>query len=197
MSFDDTAETITDDRHPDWRVRIVVDYDAELPYDESAAHVVSLDGNQYDAPAGADADSVRRAWSYYQTDASGIGHWRDEYALTERYLRIWHGASHFEYVSSCDGSWIVFDSAERREAWGCDPEHVPSNVNGTASEWRACVESDVYGIVVERFRTGHTVWNDGTEDDPEEWAVIESVWGFYGAEYAQQAARELLTETAS
>jgi hypothetical protein len=181
--IDDTAETLTDDALPGWRARIVIDDAPEQPYDDGAAHVVSLDGGHYDAPAGADPDSVRRAWDYFRYD----------YDRTERYLRIWHGATHFEYVTTRDGSWIVYDSTERRAFWG-SAEYASSNVKATADEWRAYVEGDVYGIVIERHRTGHTVWDDGTEDDPEEWTMINSIWGYYGAEYAEQAARELLTE---
>jgi hypothetical protein len=187
---DYTADTITRDDRPGWRARIEYDPCAEPPFDDYAAHVVSLDDGTTE-PGYVNASRIREAWEHYR---HGPG---DAYELLTRYLGMWHGATHVEFVTPPEGYWIVFDSPERREEWGCAPERVPSNVEGTAEEWRAYVVGEVYGVIVERHRTGTIAWNDGTTDELENWGHVDSCWGFYGAEYAKQEARRMLDEASA
>jgi hypothetical protein len=159
--------------------------DAEPPFDEYAAHVVGLDDDSTE-PGHVNASRIREAWEHYRY---GPG---NAYELLTRYLGIWHGATHVEYVTPNEGYWVVFDSPERREQWGCTLEHVPDNVKGTAEEWRAYIQGEVYGVIVERHRTGTIAWDDETADAIEEWVHVDSRWGFYGSDYVEQEARRML-----
>jgi hypothetical protein len=60
------------------------------------------------------------------------------------------------------------------------------------NEWRAYVEGDVWGYVVER-----KVDLSMTDCDViESWEEVDSCWGFYGEEWAEQAAVEALDDEA-
>lgn len=141
---------------------------------------------------------------YYEVDAkteagddfeNAAGHFLSYYGMRkgtealERFLRIFHGTRDFRtfrYSSSPDSAvYVAFDSARMRGAWGCD-EDATGGAQGTAAEWQAYIDGDVYVVAVEHRP------DDSTEDD--DWEEVEdaAIRGFYGEKWATQAAIDQL-----
>ncbi len=188
---DTIADTITDDALPGWRAVIHYDMSASEPYGDALAPALLVWdrwdrgrpewGSQVYRPT--DADTIAGAFRHYADDD-----------LFTRYLRIWHGVTTVEHVSHRDGTVLIFDTADWRSHVGM-PEHaLPADLSGEAHEWRAYVDGDVYGVVVEHHRTGTTTWDDDRTDDVDDWEHVDSCWGFFGFEYATERATEMLHE---
>jgi hypothetical protein len=186
MTDDDVVAT----RGEDLRVRLELDNTPEPPYDEGSAPILRLDGRNH-------VDQVTETTNYLVHPRIMVAAqtWNFDDNLFIRYLRAFHGVTRTEYYASGRDRYFSFDPADWRERVGCpDPAEHPDVNPADMSEWEAYVEGDVYGWVVERRVT----WR--REDDPtvtrDEWVEVESCWGFYGREYAEEAAREALEETA-
>jgi hypothetical protein len=191
---DHTVDTITRDDRPGWRARIEQDTTGQEPYGDALAPalMVPYDGRPYfgrEVYVPADADSLISALRWY-VERHGV---HDGADLFSRYLRIWHGTSTVETFSTRDGLVLIFDTADWRTHVGVI--QLPIDLSGEAAEWRAYFDGEVYGVIVERLRTGRTLWDDGSSPDRvEEWTIEESCWGFFGTEYASTEARRMLDD---
>jgi hypothetical protein len=121
----------------------------------------------------------------------------------KRYLTVFHGtldAREFSYSYSPDSAvYLAFDSADMRKTWGCADDYAEAAL-GTASEWQAYIDGDVYGIAVERRVTISSTTTFQGESVPmpdvESWEEVDdsACWGYYGETYATEAAIELLED---
>jgi len=114
----------------------------------------------------------------------------------ERYLKIYHDGNLVEYGPNrgTDYTYVAYVTRTLWESWGNTGEVGRADLD----EWRAYVEGDTYGVMVE-YRP--TVELDGCTDpeffnvpiDHDGWTETDATcWGFYGQQYAEESAREEL-----
>ena len=72
-------------------------------------------------------------------------------------------------------------------------EKATALLRGEVETYDQYLTGDVFGIVLTRDETDE----DGDEIDPEDCEELDSCWGFFGAEYAEQTAREWIDAHAS
>jgi hypothetical protein len=111
----------------------------------------------------------------------------------ERYLRIFHGNTlthSYGPNQGTDYTYFAFDTEEWRDRMGLAAP--PLSHETPLNEIRAWIEGDVWGIgVEERYNP-----DEGLEPD-EGWDETEEgmTWGYYGAKYATEEAKELFALT--
>lgn len=197
-----------------YRVRIQLDTDAERPYDEGACPILQVIMQPYEGyRATAFNDAARPfelTFERFSTAHSRKGPWKVTETF-ERYLRIFHGTKNFATYHlgySREYGYIAFDTKAWLEEIGVteeNPDIEPvDRAEPCLDEIRAWAEGDVYGWIVEKevfwTKTFHDAngepLNEGgdVEDDESgsDWIETESCWGFYGRDYAEQAAKEAL-----
>lgn len=132
---------------------------------------------------GFDAADISRAWAYYR-DAEKV----------ERWLRICHEVPAVESWSDRHGNWWFAIATPKwvREALGGIEAHTVGELKQTAQFVQDWAEGNVYGYEVERKLTGKKVYADGSEFGFEEWAEVDSCWGFVGDKWAEENALEAL-----
>ena len=181
----------------DLRVRLVRDDYPDEPYDDGHSPILRL--------------YPLRSWGGWRADhidtigghtPAGIGEivtaaekWAGNPDLFGRYLRMFHGTTEVQwYDGRQDGAdyvYVTFDTADWREHHQIAPEQREVI---DMSEWRAYCEGDVYGYVIEQ----RTTWRrDGSTETRQSWETVDSCWGFYGNQYAEQAAREAFEDLTS
>jgi len=156
----------------------------ERRYSESAEHVMV--GSR---PTG-DDDRIAEAaarWSH-----------PGDHAKFEKYLRAYYAVTQVKWYGpndATDSTYVSYDTAAWREYVGAPEKSV------NMDEWISYLEGDVYGYRVERkvhvyqdkrIHSGDDFRTESTEYD--EWEEVDSCWGFYGHEYATEAAEEALSE---
>lgn len=170
---------------PDWDGQATV-----LRYDYRTWDVESKTGTD-------EGDTLAHALShflYYYGSRRGL-------ETFKRYARIFHGTRDFRtfhYSYSPDSvEYMALDSAAARTAWGYDGD---DGAEGTAHDWQAYIDGDVYGVAIERRVNVRTVKTaDGetlSDDESDEWDEDRdtAVWGHYGEDWAVLAARDLLND---
>ena len=168
---------------------IRMDSEPESPdYDAQAPAVIGYEWGRrantrtigWNDRTGTHADPVADAWLKARNEY-------DDEDLADRFVRIFHGVRAIHHLrSSVDQySWaVVFDDPAWRDAMGITPETVLDRDN-LASEVQAYLDGDVYGIGYAVFPERTTHETPVEYDDFEE--LIEC-WGFYGDDYAREAA---------
>lgn len=169
-----------------FRVRLQLDDSAEQPYDDGATPILQLEAGRSDYVGGHRAEAFNKQAAPYLDAFRAFESTGQQLEVFERYLRIFHGAVkvqgwHTGY--SREYGYLAFDTAAWRESVGAPDTLADEDY---LAEVRAWAEGDVYGWVVEQDATHNT---EGEED----WQEVESCWGFYGRDYAEQAAKEALT----
>jgi hypothetical protein len=179
-------QTIKSTTHKNLRVRIVHDEDAAAPefdypitYNPRSRNIL---GNTT-ADAEQDADIARKV-----RDGEYIG------------IPVWayvHGSSTIEAAYSnpfgCQwdsgrSGWTYMTKAQAREHYGV--KRITKAIRAQAIDFLKCMVSEfddylqgnVYGFIVE---------NTDTDEN------LDSCWGFYGAKYAEESAREALKQMES
>jgi hypothetical protein len=191
MSYSETIET-----RGDFRVRIVIDEDADKPYDDGGSPIIRIDRRREQA------EQVTDVTSYEVADGlvAAARRWSHEPDLFERYARIFHGVTAIKWYDPHDGdyTYVTCDPAHWRAAMGLTDEYMAAhpdvdfNLTGGLTEWRAWCEGEVYGYVVEHLE--HYTSDTEPTRRLNRWEDIDSLFGLYGHEYAEQAAREALDE---
>lgn len=176
-----------------FRLTLTRDDVAESPADDDGTvPMVYLDNHYQQTYDG--ADDVKRAWEHYRDEANT----RDPYALLERWLRIYVGATRVAtgHIGAYQGSPLVvtFDTPAWRELTGWTPELEGDPAAQSLKLWRQWAEGDVYVVTIEQLRNGITQWEDGEETPAHDWAPIDSLAGLYGEDYAKEQAAEMLAE---
>lgn len=178
----------------DYRAVIKLDDSAEKPYDDGATPILSREFRGYGA-----------RWEAVNSQADDLAgllnelEQRFEEDDIERFLRIFVGAYSVEWDSSSNCRYLAFDTPEWREKMGLTDEYMagaeldPSKLaEGSLKEILAWAEGDVWGVGLEK----RVRWSTEDEDyeDMDTWEEDEDgfVWGYYGHEYAEQEARDLL-----
>lgn len=113
------------------------------------------------------------------------GYTRTAIDTFERYLKIFHDGSIYEYGpnQSTDSYYVAYVTrAMFVESWGNTGEVAPAEMG----EYVAWLEGDVYGVGVEKAIAFD---EDG---DPIAWAEVDDimVWGHYGEDWAKRAAED-------
>lgn len=167
-----------------YRVKKVIDTNPGEPYDDGGTPIIMFDGKPLRGTDHRGISQVENITSYRvppRIVKAARKFWLDyspseAYAIFERYLRAFHGATSVEWArgySWGEPTYVTFTTPE----WA---EKVGASETATAdmTQWKAYLEGDVYGIVVEREDT----WlkSDDHEITMTTWEEVDSVWGFYG-----------------
>ena len=127
-----------------------------------------------------DDDTLVRALDYYRARAwqHGSG-WLD--ACLTRYARLFLGATGLVQIDTQDNTLWACDNTALRNLWGSPDSYVfgPDDTREIA----AWMEGECYGYVVQERET----------TDPDEWEDIDSCFGLIGRDWAEQAARDALS----
>jgi hypothetical protein len=171
----DGSLIVTDDRYPGWRARLVVDEDFGQPWGDALAPALLIEHRRHAVLASEvyrpkDADRIMAAWRHL-----GGG------ATFERHLRLVYGTTAISHVTGQDFTVIIFDTGEHRAHAGITGD---CDLTGEVHEWRAWLDGDVYGVIVEQ----HTATGC--------WIGHDSLWGLYGYDYASSEAATMLAATA-
>jgi hypothetical protein len=161
------------------RVVLFDDPDPDAPYDDGSSPLLRLYSFRNDWRA----EQVTEVTSYvvHPRIVEALARWARDSSLFERYCRIFHGATTFQYWDS----FVSLDPADWREKVGAPAGSV------STKEWRAYIDGDVYGIAEQEVVTVTATNQSGEEvSRRQDWLTTDSVWGFYGYEYAVEAARE-------
>lgn len=180
-------------RRNDMRLRLVRDDFPAEPYHDGQSPILRL------YPLGGvgwRADYIDSIGGYPPAaidDIAAAGsRWGRDRELFERYLRMFHGTTAVQwYDGRCGGGdyvYVTFDTADWRQHHGIADGQIDVI---DMSEWQAYCEGDVYGYIIEE----HAAWQ-GTDsagaviDTMQTWETVDSCWGFYGFDHAEQAARQ-------
>lgn len=195
-----TVETYTDDKHPNVRVRLVLDTNPSEPDGDALAPTVrvSTGGRMFRSASAAFATGPYQPTNVSAGDVAKAWERWGDWGHVGRYLRMFHGATAVEYITPHDGgdTFVIFDTPDFREHVGVT--ETPTNLEGEVNEWRAWVEGDVYGVIVETRATTATVVRDGAtgdvirEENGEMWEHEDACFGYFGREYAESEARSQL-----
>lgn len=181
-----------------YRVYLEADDSGEKPYDEGAVPTLSREFRGY----GSRWEAVNDAGEDFTGLLNALEE-RFEEAEIERFIRIFLGAYSVEWESSDNCRYLAFDTAAWREKVGITDEWLDRTDNdrsklaeGSLSEIIAWANGEVYGYVLERRMNRHSTYTDPAtgetvkEDESEHWEILDSCWGFFGYEYATEAAIE-------
>lgn len=118
---------------------------------------------------------------------------RSDLEMLGKYLRAYHGTKVIRQWSSDDYTYITYDTAQWREYIGFPvgselPGSYEASVN--LDEYRAWCEGDVYGYIIEREVTWVRADMPDSRDTMTTWEEVDSCWGFYGWEQAEESAAE-------
>lgn len=184
-AYEEIIETSDDGRY---RVKLVQDYDAEEPYDDGQSPILRYDSRY-------SRDTAHVGGSARPTDDDE----RIEYAAKrwgidshefELYLKAFYGVTQIITWSSRDYTYVTYDSARWREYVGLTEEYLAEHgrkYTVSLDEYRAWCEGDVYGYVVEK----NVTWTaDDNRNEMSTWEHEDSCFGFYGYDWAVQAAKE-------
>lgn len=196
------------------RVRLERDDSPEQPYDEGACPILQI-ATDYYGSGEATAFNMQAAIFEKPFDVfnRAFGGRRGLEAF-ERYLRIFHGTKSFStYNLRITGQYgyIAFDTKAWLEEIGVtedNPDIEPvDRASGSLDEVKAWAEGDVWGYIIEKEVFWTKTYHDENGDDlasvhlptiesGQEWVEITdgSCWGFYGRDYAEQAAKEAFNE---
>lgn len=135
-------------------------------------------------------------------------HFAGRLKLFEKYLRAFHGATVIKQYgpnNATDYTYIVYDTPAWVKSIGYDDKIAPRADYDAAKavqmdEYIAYLEGDVYTYDVERkvhVKSRKDIHVNGEplrteEREYDEWELVDSCGGFYGEEYAREAALEAL-----
>jgi hypothetical protein len=197
MTYSETVKT-----EGNYRVRLVIDEDADAPYDDGAAPIMRLDYYRGGGWRAAHVDQGNRPRDCDDRIEEAAQRWGSDFDLLEKYLRAYHGTTKVQTWHSGEYWYITYDSAVWRDYTGAPVDAIVGE--DLMAEYRAYVEGDVWGYVVEKRVTWHTDEPvadidrpGGTYADRDSWEHVDSCWGFYGQDYAREAAAEALAAAKS
>ena len=166
----------------DRRLVLALDMDTQEPYDDGGSPILWRDYTR----GGWHAEQEEKISSYtvHPRIVEALQRWgpHDIGDHFGRYVRAFHGATVVDTYQDRDGRlYVTLDPREWREEVGAAEGSV------SLEEWRAYCEGDVYGWIIQERVT----WTkDGSDETREDWEDVDSCWGFYGRQYAEEAARE-------
>jgi len=212
------SDTYTDvvEERGEYRAKITIDTSPHEPKNEMGCPVLRIDSDGWRGSA----TVTDTGYGFGSTRANGInlmsaddaleycirqrGSAVDGVEMFSRWLRVWHGGSAVGYhlgYSREYGYCAYVTEAMVRNGWGNTTGPVPEP---ELSEWEAYCDGDVYWISVERRllkRTEYVTFDDRhpvDADEAEVWfeEADSVVGGYYGEQYAREAALEALDDYA-
>ena len=174
----------------DFRVRLAYDDSADKPYDDGATPIFTVERSGY----GRSVEAFNSQAEKYVGAVAEILDRHDMETLA-RFVKIFYGATKLDtfYSEGIRGHYVAFDTAEWREEVGAPVEYLKDEY--FLSEVRAWAEGEVFGYIVEKRVSYTKAYEDGRDDvEDAEWEDVDSCWGFYGREWAEQAAIEALND---
>lgn len=204
MSDENVVMETTDSKHRTWRVRLERDESPEAPYDDGSVPLWRVEHSglgwrtEQVKMTSYDAVDVRLSDAVNRFNGPTVH-------KVERWLRAYHDVTIVEHWYSGNAWYIAADDGDWRKAMGVTPEqivHEYERAGSLMSEYKAWVEGEVYGYVIERKRVAYTTVIEpadgeiiGTEKT-EVWTEIDdvegSMSGLFGQEYATEKAAEEL-----
>jgi len=183
-----------------WRVLLRPDEYPDEPDDDSGPPIIRIDRSRYRSGLSSSAEHVMTGSRPAGNDSrieEAAERWASDLNLFEKYLRAYHGTTQtMQYGPNqvTDYTYIAYDTAEWRAYVGFKEGKLPPPGSVNLNEWRAYLEGDVYYYTVQKQVTWKT--DDPDFDDETRWEDVPdySVGGFYGYQYAEESAREALTE---
>lgn len=193
-----TVETITVDAFPGFRARIVADTDPQEPYDDGSVPIIQLDYSRSWGTYNAAQVTGITSYTLPRGIVDAARRWGKDVDTFTRYARIFHGVTRVETYGpnvSTDYTYLALDPADWRDEVGASVEAVAAQ-DDLMSEYRAYLEGDTYGVIVEKSETWRNV---ATDDERDDWAEVDACWGFYGDAdgYVTDRAREMIAENAT
>jgi hypothetical protein len=201
MTYSETLE-----ERNGYRVRLELDEYPEPPYDCSSSPILRIDYRSYGGGATFVDTSEMRPHEEDEYILNAISHWQTspgdrDWKLFEKYLRAFFGVRIIETWASQDYWYVTYDSEGWRKSLGFDSqEQEDKHAKPNMDEYKAWCEGEVYYYVVEKRVEWRKV--DPTTDDPDyldtmhTWETVDSCGGFYGDEYAREAALEAFVSEA-
>jgi hypothetical protein len=92
-------------------------------------------------------------------------------------------------------AYLAFDTAAWAETVGAPAEHLATE--DYLSEIRAWAEGDCWGWILEKQRHWTKTYADGETEQGSSWEHVDSCYGYYGRQYAAEAAEAALVNEAS
>lgn len=182
------VEVVGTHRMPDgteYRVGLRRDDEPQEPYDDGGWPILQVEYKHYDYVATA----FNKQAEPYVDKFNELFERLRELRTWERFAKIFLGSKHvheYGFNRGTDYSYIAFDTPEWRENVGA-PEDLSKEK--PLAEIQAWIEGEVYGWIVQ------TRYNPDEELAPwEDWETQDSCYGFYGSEWAKEAALEALKE---
>jgi hypothetical protein len=184
----DPVDIITDGRRPALRVLICRDADLDQPWGDTLAPALLVDHRR---------GHTRLAGDVFQPAGGG----RIEAAYErfndpdrfERLLRQRYGTTAIAWVDTPGMTVVVFDTTDYRRHAG---DVGQADVTAEQHQWRAWIDGDVYGIIVQHRVDGPPAPACG-HDPPDSWVELGHRRGFYGLPAARQCAQHLLQDRIS
>lgn len=168
-----------------YRVRLIADESPDEPYDDGQSPLLRLGYvNQF----GWIAEHVMNTGRPLDDDSrieEAAQRWGSDFRMLEKYLRAYYGTTEIKTWHSGSYWYITYDTAKWRAYVGLDTPGATGHIN--MDEWRAYCEGDVWGYDVEQNVTWH---RDDSDETLQTWESVDSCWGFYGYDYAKEAATE-------
>jgi hypothetical protein len=175
------------------RVRILVDDDPMMPYNDGGSPILLVDSGHEDyrvtQVTGAtsyvlDADLVSLVHEHLtQTD--------DVHTLVETLAEPFGVTTVETYDTPYPCLYITLDPADWREKVGAPEGSV------SLDEWKAYIEGECYGYVVEELVTWVALDSATVPDfarSEERWETVDSCWGFYGIEHVTEEAKRVFEQ---
>ena len=191
-----------------YRVRLEYDDSPDKPYDDGAVPILTVERYRQVEAFNSQAEDYVHAVTEILD--------RHDYDTLERFVKIFYGAVKMDrwYSTGLQGYYVAFDTAAWRETVGAPVDRLKDE--DYLSETRAWAEGEVFGYIVEKnvHYTKTYAEDPSYNEEGEEWVQVQDTgyvsdgkggwqhvsmpvacWGFYGQEYAEQAAREALETT--
>ena len=184
-----------------YRVRLELDDSGDKPYDEGACPILQVGFGGYGGREVTEFNEQAKGWGDIFTEIDR--RFEKTLEVFERYLRIFHGTRSFKTDNSDNYHYVAFDTAEWREHLGLTEEwaakysiEVEDIAKGSLDEVMAWANGEIYGFIVEKKVEGIKSFDDEDIDDEDftEWREVDSCWGHYGRDWAEQAAKSALDE---
>jgi len=192
-----------------YRVSLEYDLYPDQPYDDGGWPIVRIGSSRY-TWRDSDMEHVDSSGRNRRADDSvekAIRKWgtpsSNDWPLVEKFLRAYLGVTQVHTYRSDDYWYVAYDSADWREYAGftddmrADDGYWPYRGANPLTEWKAWINGEVYFYTVER--KVH-VYQDQRRHGPgtfetvstefDEWEHVDSCGGFYGYDYAREAALE-------
>ena len=197
------------DEYQDWRLVLIHDPNADMPYDEGSTPLVQFQVSWRGMTTDIDHVSATANYTLPESILDAFQHFgadededREKFA---RYLRIFHGMRSIVWLRNhpmAAYDYVTFDTQEWRDRAGLTEEYLAAHpeVQGEGfanlDEFQAWIEGDVYGYRIERKQRWLPV-NDENEvvsflstTEMTTWEEEDACFGYYGHDVAMDAAAE-------